>query len=247
VAIKAVLFDFGETLVQDAKPVEKTLPRAILSSYEALRRNGLNLQYEQYKELSGSAFQRHWKLGLERNRPVLDLVVYQEIVDSLFPSRSRVWSNRVSAQTNDAFWGVITRNYVMNRHARLALAKLKAMKLRMAVISNLSNPQAVSATLERLRLAEYFARTFVSSEVGTAKPDPRIFEMCLASIKTPPGHAVFVGDSPSSDVVGAKKAGMRAILLANDTPPGQNHQTDTEPDFVVHDLLEVVGIVSSLA
>ncbi len=245
-AIRAVLFDFGETLVRDAKPVERTLPRAISSSYEALRRNGLNLQYEQYKELSGSAFQRHWKLGLERSRDVLDLVVYQEIVDGLFPSRSGVWRKRVAAQANDAFWGVITRNYVMNHHARLALAKLKAMNLRMAVISNLSNPQAVSATLQRLRLGQYFARTFVSSEVGTRKPDPRIFEMCLASIKTPPGHAVFVGDSPSSDVVGAKKAGMRAILFARDASPGQ-HETDTEPDFVVHDLLEVPGIVSSLA
>ncbi len=245
-AVRAVLFDFGETLVRDSRPAEETVPRAVAASYEALKRNGLTLEYGRYRDISGAVFKKHWGLQLEGGRPVSDLSVYREVVGSLFQSNREPWRERVAGEANDAFWRVITDNYVANLHARDALAELAAMKLRMAVVSNLSSPEAVPATLKRLRISGYFAGTFVSSGVGVAKPDPRIFEICLSSIQATADQAVFVGDSPSLDVAGAKRAGMRAVLLAGDVSISQPSRKDEEPDFIVHDLLEVPRIVSSL-
>ncbi len=245
--IKVVLFDFGGTLVRHSKLWQEAKPEAVMSSYNTLKRRGLKLQYKEYKEFSESIFQGCKKLELEENRDILDFVVYQEIVRGLFPSHSEAWHRRVAAQANDAYWAVIDRNYALSHHARPALAKLKAMKLPMAIISNHSNPKALVAVLRRFRIAPFFSRIFVSSDVGMRKPDPRFFEACLSSIRTRPANAIFVGNSPKHDVAGAKSAGMRAILLVSEASLDQQDRESVEPDFVVRDLLEVPGIVSSLA
>jgi putative hydrolase of the HAD superfamily len=50
-----------------------------------------------------------------------------------------------------------------------------------------------------------------SEQVGVAKPDPTIFRTALRQAAASPGEAVMVGDSWTSDVVGAHKAGIRAV------------------------------------
>jgi len=57
-----------------------------------------------------------------------------------------------------------------------------------------------------------FDVTAFSSDVGFAKPDPRIFHRVLRDLAVEPGEAVFVGDRPEDDVAGARAAGMKAIL-----------------------------------
>jgi putative hydrolase of the HAD superfamily len=56
-----------------------------------------------------------------------------------------------------------------------------------------------------------------SSEVGVEKPDPRIFRLALERAGLAPDEAVYVGDIYSIDVLGARAAGMGAVLL----DPGQ--------------------------
>jgi len=49
--------------------------------------------------------------------------------------------------------------------------------------------------------------------VGVEKLDPRIFEMALARAGVRPAEAVYVGDLYAVDVLGARGAGMEAILI----------------------------------
>jgi len=52
-----------------------------------------------------------------------------------------------------------------------------------------------------------------SSDHGYLKPHPSIFEAALARLGVPAGEAVMVGDSLSHDVEGARRVGMRGVLL----------------------------------
>jgi putative hydrolase of the HAD superfamily len=52
-----------------------------------------------------------------------------------------------------------------------------------------------------------------SSEHGFMKPHPSIFRAALARIRVRADEAVMVGDSLAHDVIGARRAGMHAILL----------------------------------
>jgi putative hydrolase of the HAD superfamily len=53
----------------------------------------------------------------------------------------------------------------------------------------------------------------VSEEVGTAKPDLAIFEEVLKRLRCGAQEAVMVGNSWEEDILGAHRAGMRAVWL----------------------------------
>lgn len=52
-----------------------------------------------------------------------------------------------------------------------------------------------------------------SGAVGVEKPDPRIFDFALEILGIPPEEIWYVGDTPAFDVVGARRAGLRPVLM----------------------------------
>lgn len=52
-----------------------------------------------------------------------------------------------------------------------------------------------------------------SGDVGVEKPDPKIFDFALEVLDLTPDDVWYVGDTPAFDVVGAKRAGIRPILM----------------------------------
>jgi REG-2-like HAD superfamily hydrolase len=80
--------------------------------------------------------------------------------------------------------------------------------------------------------------TIVSSAaVGLHKPDPRIFELACARLDVSPGECVHVGDHFYSDVLGARAAGLRAVMI--DRKGGGS----TAPVTVIASLGELEGVL----
>ena len=50
-----------------------------------------------------------------------------------------------------------------------------------------------------------------STVVGIWKPDPRIFEIALVATASAPGRSMYVGDTVTLDVAGARAAGMHPV------------------------------------
>ena len=65
----------------------------------------------------------------------------------------------------------------------------------------------------RLGLAEYFDVILDSAVEGVEKPDRRYFELALSRAGATPDTTVHVGDFYNIDVVGARNAGLQAILV----------------------------------
>ncbi|MBI2900939.1 MAG: HAD family hydrolase [Planctomycetes bacterium] len=84
-------------------------------------------------------------------------------------------------------------------------------RYRLGVISNSNG--TVAGVLARLGLAAYFETVVDSHLEGVEKPDPRIFRIALERMGLAPAEAIYVGDIYHIDVVGARAAGMDAILL----------------------------------
>jgi len=53
----------------------------------------------------------------------------------------------------------------------------------------------------------------ISEEFGAAKPDPAIFAEALRLGNGTPADAVFVGDAPELDILGAHRAGLPAVWM----------------------------------
>jgi putative hydrolase of the HAD superfamily len=92
-----------------------------------------------------------------------------------------------------------------------ALDRLRAAGLRLSLASN-SEP-LLRWKLGELGLAHRFDHLVISGEVGIEKPDPRFFLGALQAIGVDPERAVHVGDLYEVDVVGAREAGLEAILV----------------------------------
>jgi putative hydrolase of the HAD superfamily len=100
---------------------------------------------------------------------------------------------------------------VADPDADAALALAREAGVRTAVISNSNG--SIRGLLESLGLARRLDFVIDSGEVGVEKPDPRIFQLALARAGITPAEAVYVGDLYSIDVVGARAAGMDALLI----------------------------------
>lgn len=95
--------------------------------------------------------------------------------------------------------------------ASAALDRLRAAGLRLSLASN-AEPLLRSKLLE-LGLAHRFDHLAISGELGIEKPDPRFFHAALEALGVAPERALHVGDLYEIDVVGAREAGLKAVLV----------------------------------
>src|SRR4051812_19787505 len=92
------------------------------------------------------------------------------------------------------------------------LEALRAAGIRTVVVSNWD--WSLHERLHETGLAPLVDAALASAEVGSAKPDPAIFQRALDLVGVAPGEAWHVGDTPEADVAGARAAGLRPILIA---------------------------------
>ena len=94
------------------------------------------------------------------------------------------------------------------------LRALRGRGLRVVVASNWDC--SLSLVLRDAGLRELVDGVVTSAEVGAAKPDPRLFLAALELAEAAPAEAAYVGDSPATDIDGAERVGMRAVLIDRD-------------------------------
>ena len=97
------------------------------------------------------------------------------------------------------------------------LEGLRASGVRAGLISN--SHRCLASFQSHFELDGLIAVAVSSSEHGYMKPHPNIFRAALGLMQVEPNASVMVGDSLSHDVQGARRAGMRGILLARGGGP----------------------------
>ncbi len=96
--------------------------------------------------------------------------------------------------------------------AKRTLAELEARGYAVAVLTNGWNP------LQRRKAerAGFTGTVLASGDMGIQKPDSRVFTAAAAELGLSPAQTWYVGDDPSADIVGALRAGLRAIWIDNE-------------------------------
>jgi putative hydrolase of the HAD superfamily len=92
-----------------------------------------------------------------------------------------------------------------------ALTRVRELGYRVGVVSNADG--RVEALFERVGLTPHVEFVIDSHTVGVAKPDPRIFRMGADRLGLAPAQCLYVGDLYAVDVLGARAAGVRPLLL----------------------------------
>jgi HAD superfamily hydrolase (TIGR01509 family) len=100
---------------------------------------------------------------------------------------------------------------VLEPEAKAALELARRSGLATAVISNSNG--TIADILDSLGLGRHLDFVIDSSKVGVEKPDPRIFHIALERAQLRPEQAAYIGDLYSIDVLGARAAGLPAVLM----------------------------------
>lgn len=101
----------------------------------------------------------------------------------------------------------------------------------------------VRQLLENSDLVKYFSHLTFSDEAGVAKPHKQIFEYTVKKLGFRTQEAVHIGDSEYSDIVGAKKAKMRAILFSG---INKKYKYDNSADITISTYDTLVDLIERM-
>lgn len=125
------------------------------------------------------------------------------------------------------------------------LQTIAGQGLRIGLISN--SHRCLASFQSHFELHGLVSAAVSSSQHGYLKPHPSIFQAALHLLGVPAAEAVMVGDSVGQDIEGARRAGMRAVLVrrgAEDEPFGGEVSEDVPVINSLHDLIPVVTRMS---
>jgi len=77
-----------------------------------------------------------------------------------------------------------------------------------------------------------------AKEAKAVKPNPKIYQTVLRKLQVKPDETIMVGDDPKTDIIPAKKMGMKAVMLCR-----QKKKRVEEADHVIASLPELINII----
>ena len=205
--IKAVFFDFYNTLINYDPPREELEARA-------LKEFGVEVRPEVFR----------------RPLVIADEFIYREHASSPLSKRSKEEMKVIYAK----YQGIVLKEAGIEASPQLiggilgkwqqwkyklvlfadvlpTLAHLGVLGLILGLISNVDHD--IAQTCQELGLTALLQVVVTSQEVGFNKPQPEIFLAALKRAGVKSAESIYVGDQHQIDVVGANGAGMRGILL----------------------------------
>lgn len=219
--IKAVLFDFDETLQDRTAAFEKYMD-TFLSEYcpdidsteREKRKNDMRVTGN-----GGYVNREKWYQGL------IDMWGWKDA-----PSKT-VLANHYDTKFGDH--NVIFPN---------SLPLLKELKKRGYITGVITNGPSIlqNHKMDTSGLRPYCDIVVVSGDVGVHKPDPALFKYTADKLGLETNECVYVGDHPVNDIQGALTSGMKAIRMNW----GWFKDRDLRPDVpVITDIIDVLKYV----
>lgn len=247
--VEAVLFDLFNTLVLLENEDDFYTP-SLLMLHQSLKNDGVSVSFDEFQRVYFEV------------RDELYSKAHEKLEEPHFNVRISQTLNRFGYSLDDAHHIVMSATEAFSneflKYVRPdpnvfdVLQKLR-QKYRVGLISNFAIPELVQTILNKFRLRELFDVIVISGDVNKRKPSPEIFQKALEALGTKASEAVYVGDTLSMDVHGAKNSGMKAILIyrkvsspAKSTsfvykPKGE--QAKIAPDNIIESLKQLPGLL----
>ncbi len=241
--LRAVLFDYGHTLINFQRP-EAALLRAYQGIHQRLRER-LGRPVPSADDLVvgvshavDDEIKRDYESGRLEELEIaqvydaclrrLGLDLTPQLIEEIMEEEQEAW--RAGAEVGP--------------DAVPTLRRIRDAGLRVGLVSNVAFlPRLMRAQIEALGLLSYFDALTFSSEVGFRKPHPAIFTDALRRLAVPAAGVLFVGDRVKDDIQGARALGMRTVLLREWR---QEEDPDGSADFAIERLGELWPLVDQL-
>lgn len=227
--IKTIFLDLDDTIL-DFRWAER---RAVSDTLRQFRIDPAPAVVERYHEIN----RRQWEL-LEEGKLTRPQVLTRRF-DLLFGELGVPCS---SWEVQEVYEARLARGHRFMPWARELLEAL-APRYDLYLATN-GTPSVQEGRIESAGIARYFRDIFVSERLGADKPSRAFFQACFDAIPDfDPAAAIVVGDSLTSDIRGARNAGLRSCWYdPGDLPP----RPDIVPDHIIRDLRELPPLLERL-
>lgn len=127
------------------------------------------------------------------------------------------------------------------------LTELKQQGYKIGLVTNAFQPMWMrDVELEQDDLIQYFDARITSGDTGFMKPDPAIYWRIMGLLDTTPDKAIFIGDTPYRDILGANLTGLTSVLM---NPAHLNKLAETpdeEADYTITTLTELLELLPKI-
>ena len=236
--IKAVIFDYGNTLIEFSKTQIMYCDMALAS---ALDRHFGKPDLEKFREIR----HRNRLAPYAGNPPEYKENNMVEISTSLVRELYGVEpSPEQLADILHTRFGIFVKVVQAPDYAFDLLKKL-GREYRLGLLSNYPDGNAIRQSLAATGLDKFFRAVVVSGDLGLVKPHPVPFLTILDQLGVKAGRAVVVGDNWLADVQGGKQAGLQAILTTQWESPENlpRRPGDIEPDATISHLTQLEDLL----
>ena len=205
--IKAVLFDFSQTLVDSAdgfRAAEKETQARLLA----------DLRQNRNATISPDAFLAEYR-RLRREFQAESNFSRKSLWAAVYRFFGCCADQHILEQWEEDYWrrvSELTRLFPETTEVLQALQR----EYRIALVTNTQGQPRSGGhqIIEHPELERFFESIIVAGESGIpAKPNPAAFEICLHQLNIAACEAVYVGDDWNNDICGALNAGLHAVWL----------------------------------
>jgi putative hydrolase of the HAD superfamily len=204
--IKAVIFDFGQTLVDSAdgfRTAEKQAQNNLFAKLGlTIREDFLTIYRRLRKEF-------HERSDFSRNSLWREVLYYYCVAPET--GQLEKWETE--------YWETVKARTTIFPETEEVLESLSD-RYEVALITNTQGQKTTGTHRISLfpELEKFFRVIIVAGENGiAAKPDPEPFRLCLEKLNLAAGQAVYVGDDYRIDICGARGAGLHPVWLKHDS------------------------------
>lgn len=128
------------------------------------------------------------------------------------------------------------------------IVELDRRGYKLGIIANTITETEIPDWMIEDKVAKYFKAVLLSSKVRIRKPDPAIYMLACRAINSKPETCAYIGDNPSRDVEGTRKAGFGMMVRFDepDTITKEPPTLDLQPDYIIKGIPELLDIFPSL-
>lgn len=235
--IKAILFDFGQTLVDAAagfRSAEKEAQAKLFANMSLTMHEDFMAHYRRIRK------EFHARSDFSRVSLWREVYYYYclEFDDQLLET----WESE--------YWETVRAHSVIFPETINVLKRLSS-SYQLGLISNTQGQQRTGT--HRLsqfpQLEKYFKVIIIAGEDGISpKPDRQPFHLCLQGLDMKPAEAVYVGDDYRIDICGAQAIGMHAVWIQHHGVNRSWPEVETSVPIItcLDQLLDIENIVNLL-
>jgi putative hydrolase of the HAD superfamily len=224
--LKAILFDLDNTLLDFMQFKHETARAAA----KAMTKSGVQ---EKEDVLYDKIFKIYEEKGIEYQHTFSD-ILYDSVVNPHMRERAR--QAAIIAYTKKKYELIKPRPKVIQ-----TLSSLRS-DYALGIVTDASRQKA----WQRLILAGldgFFYPVVTYTDTHSEKPNKEPFERALELLKLRPEEVLYVGDNPSKDIVGAKKAGMFTCLAKYHTKTSEEEDV---ADYSISEFAELKGVIDEI-